>query len=161
MFDSVIFSRGQIVDLERRFDNDSVAFGYSWIIPKYDITFLLRDNSIGIKRYSLNIRLDRYGQILYSNWPKGGYNNKLEFASPAKILQFALKQAEFKRHDTTGYLVDFYYNDRVDKLCWVFKFPKLTELKRDNYDETYNCVEIDWKTLQIISENKAIYYLSY
>ena len=96
MSDSVIFSNGQIVDLERRFKNDSATFGYSWIIPKYDLNFLLRDNSIGIKRYSLTIRLDKYGQILYSNWPKERYNNKSSFESRKKIMRFALKQAELK-----------------------------------------------------------------
>jgi hypothetical protein len=59
MSDSVTFSHGQIVDLENKFKEDSVTYGYGWIVPKYDLNFVLRDNSIGIRSYYLQIRLDR------------------------------------------------------------------------------------------------------
>lgn len=35
------------------------------IVPKYDLYFVLRDKSIGIRCYYLQVRLDNYGQILY------------------------------------------------------------------------------------------------
>ena len=61
------------------------------------------------------------------------------------------------RYDTIGYFVDFTYNERFDKLCWVFKFPTLNVLERDGKENKkgYNVMEIDWKTPQIIGEYKS------
>ena len=148
MSDSVTFSRGQIIDLDGKFRTDSVTYGYGWIVPKYDLHFSLKDNSIGIINYDLQIRLDRYGQILYSNYPKEKHSDKNRFKNRTDIEKFALKQAEAKGFETTDYKVDFKYNEQLDKLCWVFKFPIKIEKNRQEYD----VFEIPWNSIEIIEE---------
>jgi len=152
MSDSVTFSHGQTVDLENKFKEDSVTYGYGWIVPKYDLNFVLRDNSIGIRSYYLQIRLDNYGQILYSNWPKESHSDKNRFNIRADVEEFALKQAEIKGFDTIDYKVDFKYNEKFDKLCWVFKFPLKIEKNRQEYDS----FEIPWNNFEIIDEYRTM-----
>lgn len=150
--DSVTFSHGQIVDLEQKFKTDSITYGYSWIIPKYDLNFVLKDNSIGVLSYYLQIRLDKYGQILYSNWPKEHHSNKNLFKKRTDIENFALKQAGIRGFNTTDYKVDFKYNEKLDMLCWIFKFPLQIEKNR----QEYNAFEIPWNFIEIIDEYKTM-----
>ncbi len=152
MSDSVTFSHGQIIDLENKFKKDSVTYGYGWIVPKYDLNFVLKDNSIGIRSYYLQIRIDSYGQILFSNWPKESHSDKNRFKSREDIEKFALKQAEIKGFDTIDYKVDFKYNEKFEKLCWVFKFPSKIEKNRQKYDS----FEIPWDYIEIIDEYKTM-----
>ena len=148
MKDSLRFSHGQIVDLKRYFAKDSSTFSCRWIVPKYDLIFLLKDNSIGIKSYYLKIRLDEYGQILNSNWPKERYSEKSRFKQRSEIEYFALRQAKSKKYNTDGYLVDLIYNAKLDKLCWVFQFPTLIETNK----KQYNAFEIPWDMIEIVDE---------
>ena len=150
MSDSLTFSHGQNIDLESKFKTDSVTYGYSWIVPKYDLNFILKDNSIGITSYYLQITLDKYGQILYSNYPKEKHSDKNRFKNRADIEKFALKQAEAKGFETTDYKVDLKYNEQLDKLCWVYKFPIKIEKNRQEYD----VFEIPWNSIEIIEEYK-------
>lgn len=53
MRDSVTFSHGQMVDLERFFKVDSVIYNFGWIVPKYDLHFTLKNKSVGIIKYYL------------------------------------------------------------------------------------------------------------
>ncbi|MEZ5044722.1 MAG: hypothetical protein R2828_32800 [Saprospiraceae bacterium] len=152
MSDSVSFSHGQIVDLENKFKEDSVTYGYGWIVPKYDLNFILCDNSIGIRRYYLQIRLDKYGQILYANWPKEYHSDKNRFKNRSDIERFALKQAKIKGFELNDYKVDFKYNEKLDKLCWVFKFPVKIERNRQEYD----ALEIPWNYIEVIDEYKTV-----
>lgn len=152
MNDSLIFSHGQIVDLENKFKTDSVTYGYAWIVPKYDLNFVLKDNTIGIISYYLQIRLDSYGQVLYTNWPKESHSEKMRFKSRIDIEQFALRQADKKGFDLNGYKVDFKYNEKLDKLCWVFKFPFKVEKNRKEYD----AIEIPWNYIEIIDEYRTM-----
>jgi len=148
MTDSLRYSHGQIVDLKKYFRKDSTTYGYDWIVPKYDLNFVLRDNSIGIIRYCIEIRLDEYGQILYSNWPKKYYSDKTSFKLRENIEKFAIKQAVLKGFNTKEYLVDFKFNDKFDKLCWIFEFPVLV----DSNKKEYNAFEIDWNLADIVEE---------
>lgn len=144
MSDSVEFSHGQVVDLKRKFEQDSTTFGYSWIVPKYDLNFVLKDCSIGIKCYYLNIRLDEYGQILYSNWPNKEYADKSKFKSRTDIENYALEQAEKKGYNIDEYSVELQYNEKLNKLCWFFEFP-VDSKESDAF-------EIDWKWIRIVDE---------
>jgi len=38
-------------------------------IPYYDMHFSLSDPNLGISQYWLNIRLDKFGQVFYCNFP--------------------------------------------------------------------------------------------
>lgn len=151
MSDSVTFSHGQVVDLEAYFASDSVTFGYGWVVPKYDLNFILRNASLGIKCYYLQIRLDKYGQILYSNWLKKDFEiDKLE--NCIEIEELALKQANMKGFDTTAYEVDLTYKEKLDELCWVFKF----KVSNETDVLEYNVFEILWSSKEIINEYQIV-----
>ena len=148
MSDSVTFSHGQVIDLENKFNNDSIGYSNSWIVPKYDLNFVLSDISLGIKSYYLQIRLDEYGQILKSNWPQEGYRDKNQFLNRSEIEKYALRRAEIKGFNPVDYEVDLKYNGKLDKLCWIFKFPS----KGGKNIKRYNAFEIPWDSLRIIDE---------
>lgn len=70
IIDSITFSHGQIIDLQKMFKDEPLTYKRLRIIPKYELTFSLKNKSIGIQNYNLEIALDEYGQILETNWPK-------------------------------------------------------------------------------------------
>ena len=148
MIDSLTFSQGQVVDLGSKFSEDSVTYNYNWIVPKFDLNFILKDESIGIKKYYIQLRLDEYGQILYSNWPKKHFSDKSRLKSRSDIEEFALKQAELRGYNVTEYEVDFKYNEKSEKLCWIFMFPASNDSNR----KKINVLEIPWDFIKIIDE---------
>lgn len=150
--DSITYSHGQVIDLESKFKKDSAAYRSEWVIPKYDLNFLLSDNNLGIKSYYLQIRLDQYGQIIDCNWPKKGHGEKNLFKSRIEIENFAIKQARLKGFDTTQYIVDFRFNQKLDKLCWVFMFP----IKIEENRKEYGILEVPWTSLEIVHDGIQI-----
>jgi len=142
------FSHGQVVNLNEYFYKDSATFGYGWIVPTYDLHFILQDTSIGLKCYYIQIRMDKYGQIIECNWPRENYSDKSKFISRTEIEQFALRQAEMKLIDTTNYEVDLKYNKSFDILCWVFKFPE----SNIQNPRKFKAIEIDWNRKKIVDE---------
>lgn len=149
MSDSIQFTHGQEVDLTALFKKDSITFNFFWVRPKYDLSFKLSDNSIGIKRYNLRLELDEYGQLLDVNWPRRDYNDKSKFLPREKIRLFALEQAELRGFDTSSYRVYAQYNPTFDKLLWLFKFPNHPML------QTSNILEIDWNILEVFREYRV------
>jgi hypothetical protein len=145
---NIQFSHGQVIDLKKYFSNDSVIFKMGWIVPKYDLTFILRDSAIGLKSYCLELRIDEYGKIIKLNWPRKYYSDKIKFKPRNEIEQFALRKANFSNIDTNRYKVRFKYNDVHDKLCWVFMFP--IEISR--WYQEYKTMEIDWGSMEIVDE---------
>ena len=131
------FSYGQIVDLDQYFKSNKDISGMQWVVPKYDLFFILTDTTIGIKNYYLQVRLDQYGQILRMNWPMQYYTSAKKFADRKQVEQFALRRAREKIFLTTRYEVEFIYDYNVEAFYWRFLFPKTTE---NNFD----CIEINW-----------------
>jgi len=154
--DSVMFSHGQILDLKAYFRKDAITYKYYKIIPKYDLYFKLIDSSIGIKSYNLKLDLDEHGQILYSNWPQKGYDDKTEFKTNEVIIKAALKAAELKFYCKNEYLIDFKYNRNLDKLCWLFMFEDIRY--RDPDRKKYHVIEVDWKSGEVVNEYRAEHF---
>lgn len=152
LFNNITFSQGQIVDLDKLLSSDTSLYEREWVIPKYDLIFLLQDTTIGIRNYYLQLRLDKYGQILSSNWPRKYYSNKSLFKSREQILQFALQQAQAEGFDTSNYLIDFTHNYSQDKLCWLFKFKNNSNPKLDIYD----VIEVDWISLTVVAKYRIL-----
>lgn len=121
--DSITFEKGQIVDLKRYFAKQNESYKRQWLVPKYDLNFVLGDTSLGLTKYNIHIRLDEYGQLIEINWPRKGYNARSNFINRKEIERFALKFANKKGFTTTGYNVEFRFNDKYKELCWIFKFP--------------------------------------
>ena len=155
MKDGLKFSHGQIVNLEKYFSDNKETFNYGWVVPKYDLNFILQDSSIGIKNYYIQLRLDEYGQILACNWPKANYFNKTELKPRSEIEKFAIGEAQIKGITNFEYKVDFKYNLAFDKLCWIFKFPVVLPNNPRTHFEVF---EVDWKSLDIIAQYQIVTY---
>jgi len=154
---NLTYSHGQVVDLKQYFSKDSLIFNRGWVAPKYDLHFLLSDSTIGIIKYYIQIRMDKYGQILSCNWPKERHNNKNILVLRSEIRKKALRRAENLIYNTANFEIDFKYNKKEDKLCWIFKFP----IKITSHLKKYNALEIDWLANKIIDEygiSQTTYY---
>lgn len=136
----VKFSHGQIVDLDKYFKGAKDISAWQWVVPKYDLIFNLMDTTIGIKNYSLQVRLDQYGQVIRMNWPKQYYTSAKRFNNRKQIEQFALRKALEKNFLTTTYTVKLTYEYSTDAFYWRFWFPK-TKVKSEN---RFDCIDVNW-----------------
>jgi hypothetical protein len=148
-FQNVNFSHGQKVNLKNHFsESNNKVFNYQWLVPAYDLNYVLSDTTHGIKSYYVQVRLDDYGQLLTSNWPRKGYSNKEKFQSTSEIIKFALDQARSRGYLTSKYLSDLKYKPDSKSLNWVFKFPKT--LNTDN--KQFDVLEISMTSLKVVEE---------
>lgn len=146
---NVSFSHGQNVDLKSYFSEPNrKASNYQWLLPSYDLNYVLSDTTLGIKSYYLQLRLDEYGQLLSANWPRKGYSNKERFQSTNEVVQFALSQAYARGYLTSKYLSDLTFKPDSESLNWVFKFPKT--LNPDN--KQFDVIEISLTSLKVVEE---------
>ena len=146
---NVTFSHGQKVDLNSYFSEPNrKASDYQWLVPSYDLNYVLSDTTLGINSYYIQLRLDEYGQLLSTNWPRKGYSNKENFTSTNEIVRFALSQAKSRGFLTSEYLSDLKYQSSSESLNWVFKFPKT--LRADNTQ--YDVIEINLTSLKVVEE---------
>lgn len=146
---NVTFSHGQNVDLRSFFSEPNrEAFNYQWLVPSYDLNYVLSDTTLGIKSYYLQLRLDEYGQLLSTNWPRQGYSNKENFQLTNEIVKFALSQARSRGFLTSKYLTDLKYQSSSESFNWVFKFPKT--LNADN--KQWDVLEISFTLLKAVEE---------
>lgn len=146
------FSHGQVIDVKNYFKNDPIVHTRGWILPKYDLNFILQDHSIGIKSYYIQLRLDEYGQLLSVNWPRTGYSDKSKFESRHEIERIALMHADLRGFSLADYIVDLKYNQKHVKLCWVFKFPK----KSESNNKAFHTIELDWKETDVVDEYTTV-----
>ena len=149
MYDSISFSHGQIVNLKKNFKHDTAVYRQEWIAPKYDLSFLLHDKSIGIKNYYIKIQMDEFGQIIFSNWPRRWFSDRQKLSQLDEIEKIALKIADQKKYEIQGYTVELEYDSKSDRLFWCFCFPR--ELK-GTYN-SYNVVLIDWNNHTVIDDS--------
>ncbi|RZK53588.1 MAG: hypothetical protein EOO91_17395 [Pedobacter sp.] len=147
--DSIHFINAQIVDIER-YLKDGDPHKRHWVVPKYEINFYLKDESIGIIRYNLTLHLDGYGQILKINWPINGYGSKKTFLSRDSIKKFALDEAKKRNYNLDKYSVNFEYNGQFDRLCWEFCFLE----KEIVGGVECNFITIPWDELTIVDSTK-------
>jgi hypothetical protein len=146
---NVTFSHGQNVDLNSYFSEPNrKAPNYQWLVPSYDLNYILSDITLGIKSYYIQLRLDEYGQLLSTNWPRKGYSNEENFLSTKEIVQFALGQAKSRGFLTSEYFSDLKYQSSSESLNWVFKFPETLEPDNKQYD----VIEINLTSLKVVEE---------
>lgn len=149
MSSNVTFFKGEINDLEKYEKADPVNAAHIWR-PKYDLTFILRDSILGIKKYYLNLLLDAKGVVQISNWPKEGYADRQNFISKSEIEQFVIQKAKQRGLKTDNYKLGLVYNENLDRLCWSFRFLE----KEGKYNNDYYTFEIDTGSLTVVDEFK-------
>ena len=146
---NLAFSHGQNVDLKSYFsEHNHKASNYQWLIPSYDLNYVLSDTTLGIKSYYVQLRLDEYGQLLNTNWPRKGYSNKENYRSTIEIVEFVLSQANSRGYRTSKYETDLKYNADSKSLNWVFKFPRT--LRSDNKE--FDVLEISLASMKVVEE---------
>ena len=150
MIDSITFSHGQIIDLGKIFKEEPKTYDRFRIIPKYELTFYLKNKSLGITNYNLEIGLDDYGQILETNWPKEilNFNN---FKSIHEIKNIVLKHVEQKKIEYKTYEIDLVYKKEIDNMFWIIKLHIDTKGSR----KEFYIIEIAWNSKDISAEFTA------
>ncbi len=91
--------------------------------------------------YVLHLRIDQYGQILNCNWPKKGYSDRTQLKSVSELEKFALKAALRKGFNLNQYKKSLFFNENLEKMCWIFQFQK----QGNDENGLYNEFEVDWK----------------
>lgn len=150
IIDSITFSHGQIIDLQKMFKDEPLTYKRLRIIPKYELTFSLKNKSIGIQNYNLEIALDEYGQILETNWPKESIDFN-DFKSLSEIESIALNHAKEKNIEYISYEADLIYSKRTDKLIWIINLV----IKKEVDKSEFYTIEIPWNFIKISSEGKS------
>jgi hypothetical protein len=150
IYDSVGFSHGQIIDLRKNFKHDTAVYRQEWIATKYELNFLIHDISIGIKNYYISIKMDAFGQVVFSNWPRHSFSDRQKLSQLWQIEELALKIASQKKFNIQDYTATLEYDNKLDRLCWCFYF--IHELEKSN--KTYNVILIDWSNHNIIDDSQ-------
>jgi len=145
--DSITFYQGQIIDLKKFFKKDPSTYDNAIIIPAYDLGFYLKNRSIGVKNYYLEIKLDEYGQILETNWPKETLDFK-NFKTLTEIETAALKHITSQNIKYQSYKFDLVYKKETGKLFWIITFLTKDNGVRNEYYE----IEFPWNSLKISDE---------
>jgi hypothetical protein len=152
---NIVFVKGQIIDIETWLSKDSVPqTKYQYVIPTYQLHFELRDTSIGVIKYTFEISLDQYGQIIRFDWPRTGYNKRENFLKTDLVLQHAINHAKSKGYQTDVRVFHLQYNRHYRRLCWHISFWQSTEGDvRDNFKK-FKTIIIDVKQLSVLEETE-------
>lgn len=136
------FHYGQILDLDA-YHKFKDSANINPTIPKYDLVFILKDLSIGIKSYPIELRLNESGKALKLNWPRTGYTNKLKFLPLDTVRNTVLGHAKKMNFNLSNYEIAFDYDYEAQKFYWTFLFPVQ---KEQNFSQ-YNAIRANWVNL--------------
>ncbi len=142
--DSIVFMQGQITDLEQWAATDSsFQTDYQFVVPKYELSFELRDASIGIQSYCFKLGLDQYGQIILFEWPREAFGTRSAFVSPTELEKTARKYAKKKRYKTESCLYQLYLDEISGRICWRFNYLQKSTGDEFNFSREYNSIIVD------------------
>lgn len=136
------FYYGQVIDLDtyhkaKDHDNPNLS------IPKYELIFILKDSSIGIKSYPIGLRLNEFGKPLKLNWPRKGYTNKSKFLPLDTVRNAVLNRAKKSNFNLADYDIAFEYDYGAQKFYWIFLFP----IQKEQNFSRYNTIKTNWVNL--------------
>jgi hypothetical protein len=152
---NIVFVKGQMIDVENWFSKDSVPqTEYRYIIPTYQLVFELRDTSVGIIKYAFELSLDKYGQVIKFDWPRAGYDKRVNFLKTDLVLQHAINYAKSKGYNTDVRVFHLQYNRHYKKLCWTISFLQNTEGNVRENLKLYKAITIDVKHLKVLEETE-------
>ena len=154
---NVYFMRGQILDIEKFYLSDSTPqVKYQFIMPKYELYFELRDPSISIKSYCIDLSLDQYGQITRFDWPRENYNKRNEIKNGNALKKIAETYAKSKRYKTETCIYDLMVDENSPTIQWQFSFLQKSEGNESSHSETYKTISVDIKSKKVTGESKRI-----
>ncbi len=148
---NVVFIKGQIIDVETWLEKDSIAqTRYQYIIPKFQLHFELRDTSMGIIKYDLELNLDQYGQVVKFDWPRKNYNKRKEFVNTDSVLKFAVDFAKSNGYKTEVRKFNLWYHKGFKKLCWFISFLQDSSAEA----KKYKTIVVDVRRLSVVEETE-------
>jgi hypothetical protein len=154
---NIFFIRGQILDLDKYYLTDSTPqVKYQFIMPKYELYFELRDTSINIKSYCIELSLDQYGQITRFEWPRENYNKRSEFARGNALKKIAENYAKSKHYKIKTCVYDLMFDESSQTIQWQFSFLQKSEGNIIAHSEKYKTIAIDIKLKKVIGESETI-----
>lgn len=147
------FYYGQILDFDA-YHKFKDSANINPTIPKYELVFILKDLSIGIKSYPIELRLNEFGKALKLNWPRKGYTNKSKFQLLDTIRNNVLNRAKKLNFNLSNYEIAFDYDYEAQKFYWTFLFPVQ---KEQNFSQ-YNTIRTNWVNLDDfdVSETRRV-----
>ena len=123
------------------------------LIPYYDLNYSFRDTSIGISQYWVNIGIDKFGQIMYCNFPSFYDNNRrINSFHIAKVYSDSVIMTKCPQCLKEEYTIDLKYNKNNEILYWEICYQK--NLTEDNKE--YHCLLINAQNNEIIDEQMRI-----
>jgi len=141
---NIVFLKGQIIDIESWASEDSTfQTEYKFVIPKYELFFELRDTSIGIRSYCIDVSFDQYGQITRFDWPREEFNKRALFIKPSQLKKTAFNYATKKKYKTQTCISDLYFDEGRQRLYWHFSFLQKSPGDRFNDSKEYKTIAID------------------
>jgi hypothetical protein len=153
--DSIVFVKGQMIDVENWFTKDSVPqTQYQYVIPTYQLFFELRDISLGVIKYVFELSLDQYGQVIEFDWPRANYNKRSNFVKTDEVLRFAVDYAKSKGYNTDVRQFHLQYNRQYNNLCWLISFFQRTDNDEKEGLKTFKTIVIDARRLTVLAETE-------
>jgi hypothetical protein len=141
---NIVFVKGQIIDIESWAANDSTfQTEYKFVIPKYELFFELRDTSIGIKSYCIDVSFDQYGQITRFDWPREEFNKRASFIKTSLLKKTAFNYATKKKYKTQTCVSDLLFDEGRQRLYWHFSFLQKSTGNSFNYSKEYKTIAVD------------------
>lgn len=150
---NIVFLKGQIIDIESWASKDSTfQTEYDFVIPKYELFFELRDTSIGIKRYCIDVSFDQYGQITRFDWPREEFNKRALFIKPSLLKKTAFNYATKKKYKTQICVSDLFFDEGRQRLYWHFSFLQRSTGDSFNDSKEYKTIAIDALDNYVVEE---------
>ena len=100
------------------------------LLPQYIFHFVYSDSLKGISRYEYRIGLDRYGQIIFMDFPHGYNFNSYDITSldeAKKLADSVIKQGQFIYDSFSFNLI---YDELYNELLWAFDYSQIDTIKR-------------------------------
>lgn len=142
--DNLFFHSGYFYNLDSIAKNHQEVLSDNrkelWVIPQYDLKYIFKDKSLGISQYWIDIKLDKYGQVLYCNFPNMVHRD-LKLISLNQVISLGdslLLDTEQELKDA-AIKVDLIYDKEKEILIW-----KLCYLRSSGQDQKdYLCYIIN------------------
>ena len=122
-------------------------------IPYYDLNYSFKDINLGIQQYWINIGMDKFGQVIYCNFPYLETPRK-DINSLNKVKEYSdsIMINMYPEINRTTYKIDLKYNSDNDILFWQFCYLK----KAEGNSKDYHCLLINGHYNNLISEEGMI-----
>jgi hypothetical protein len=153
--EKIFFIQGQVLDIEKFAERDSnFQSMYQYVLPKYFLEFELRDTTIGINSYCLQVSLDQYGQVIKLNWPRSRFNKQSSFIAGYLLKIKAIEFAKKLHYKTSTSFYQLRFNEERNAMEWHFYFLQKQANGEDGIEKEYQTISVNAVTKEVFPEVK-------